>query len=214
MINNDQSTSIEAPEVYKSIPTHFPSKNQRQNVPGKNVDFDTTFDGHVMVNYIEPNLQEIIFRPIRVGLITQKQFWDHLKNCHSWAGPPKYLSAKKHKSTTADGHTILASFSDIKKYYDAIKWGALRAEQQLPFSFYQQMDVFIKSYQIEHKQAQKEGRTDKRSNHKYLIPTNLYVGSRGYEYLCVGVLSLYVAFDGTLDFGRLAFLSQYQAWHL
>ena len=45
----------------------------------KNVDFDT-FGGHVMVNYIEPNLQEIIFGPIRVGLITQKQFWDLLKN--------------------------------------------------------------------------------------------------------------------------------------
>ena len=44
----------------------------------KNVNFDT-FDGHFMVNYIEPNLQEIIFGPIRVGLITQKQFWDHLK---------------------------------------------------------------------------------------------------------------------------------------
>jgi len=35
MIDNDQSTIIEAPEVYKSIPTHSPSKNQRQNVPGK-----------------------------------------------------------------------------------------------------------------------------------------------------------------------------------
>ena len=45
----------------------------------KKFNFDT-FDVHVMVNYIEPNLQEIIFRPIRVGLITQKQFWDHLKN--------------------------------------------------------------------------------------------------------------------------------------
>ena len=59
-------------------------RNQRQK---KNVDFDT-FDGHVMVNYIEPNLQEIIFGPIRVGLITQKQFWDHLKNCHSWGRTP------------------------------------------------------------------------------------------------------------------------------
>ncbi len=59
-------------------------RNQRQK---KNVDFDT-FDGHVMVNYIEPNLQEIIFGPIRVGLITQKQFWDHLKNCHSWGWTP------------------------------------------------------------------------------------------------------------------------------
>jgi hypothetical protein len=55
----------------------LPLQNQRQNVPD-------TFDGHVMVNYIEQNLQEIIFGPIRVGLITQRQFWDHLKNCHSW----------------------------------------------------------------------------------------------------------------------------------
>jgi len=47
MIDNDQSTIIEAPEVYKSIPTHFPSKNQRQK---KNVDFDT-FDVHVMTTY-------------------------------------------------------------------------------------------------------------------------------------------------------------------
>ena len=90
MIDNDQSTIIEAPEVYKSIPTHSPSKNQRQK---KNVDFDT-FDGHVMVNYIEPNLQEIIFGPIRVGLITQKQFWDHLKNCHSWGRTPYYKPSK------------------------------------------------------------------------------------------------------------------------
>ena len=49
MVDNDQSATIEAPEVYKSIPTHFPSKIQRQNVLGKNVHFDT-FDGHVMVN--------------------------------------------------------------------------------------------------------------------------------------------------------------------
>jgi len=41
-----------------------------------------------MVNYIEPNLQEIIFGPIRVGLITQKQYWDHLKKCHSWGRTP------------------------------------------------------------------------------------------------------------------------------
>ncbi len=35
MIDYDQSTIIEAPEVYKSIPTHSPSRNQRQNVPEK-----------------------------------------------------------------------------------------------------------------------------------------------------------------------------------
>jgi hypothetical protein len=87
MINNNQSTIIEAPEVYKSIPTHYPPTYQIQNVPEKNVDFDT-FDTHVMVNYIEPNLQEIIFGPIRVGLITQKQFWDHLKKLPFWGQTP------------------------------------------------------------------------------------------------------------------------------
>ena len=69
MVDNDQSTIIEAPEVYKSIPTHSPSRNQRQNVPEKNVD---TFDGHVMVNFIEPNFQDIIFTLSTVSLITQK----------------------------------------------------------------------------------------------------------------------------------------------
>jgi hypothetical protein len=79
MIDNDKSTIIEAPEVYKSIPTHSPTaKPTTECTREKNVDFDT-FDGHVMVNYIEPNLQDIIFEPIRVGLITQKPFWDHLK---------------------------------------------------------------------------------------------------------------------------------------
>ena len=70
---------------YKSIPTH--STTNDIMCQGKNVNFDT-LDVHVMVNYIEPNLQEIIFGPIRVGLITQKQFWDHLKNCHSWGRTP------------------------------------------------------------------------------------------------------------------------------
>ncbi len=37
MIDNDQSTIIEAPEVYKSIPTHSPSKNQRQSVSRKKI---------------------------------------------------------------------------------------------------------------------------------------------------------------------------------
>jgi hypothetical protein len=86
MIDNDQRIIIEAPEVYKSIPTHSPTAKPTTTTEctrEKNVNF-VTFDGHGVVNYIEPNLQEIIFGPIRVGLITQKQFWDHLKNCHAW----------------------------------------------------------------------------------------------------------------------------------
>jgi hypothetical protein len=78
MVDNDQSTIIEAPEVYiKSIPTHSPSKNQRQNVPEKNVDFDT-FDGwtcygqlywtklsgyHIHTKYCKFDHIEMIFGP-------------------------------------------------------------------------------------------------------------------------------------------------------
>ena len=54
-------------------PLTLPLQNQRQNVPEKNVDFDT-FDGHVMVNFIEPNFQDIIFTLRTVSLITQKPF--------------------------------------------------------------------------------------------------------------------------------------------
>ena len=79
MIDNHQSTIIEAPERIKCHTTHSPTANPTTECTReKNVDFDT-FDSHVMVNFIEPNLQEIIFTPIRVGLITQKQFLGHLK---------------------------------------------------------------------------------------------------------------------------------------
>ena len=82
MIDNDQSTTIKAPEVYKSIPTHSPSRNQRQYQGKKShLNFDT-FDVHVMVNYIEPNFQDIIFTLSTVSLITQKWFSDHLKKWH------------------------------------------------------------------------------------------------------------------------------------
>lgn len=71
-----------------------------------------------------------------------------------------FLSLKKIKAVKSDGTKILSSNSDIKKYNDAIKWGAKRAGQALPSSYYAQMESFILSYKKEHQQAQKEGRTD------------------------------------------------------
>jgi hypothetical protein len=74
MIGNDQSIIIEAPEVYKSIPTHShtatPTTESRWN---SHLNFDTV-DGPVMVNFIEPNFQDIIFTLSTVSLITQRPF--------------------------------------------------------------------------------------------------------------------------------------------
>jgi hypothetical protein len=56
---------------YKSIPTHSPTVKPTTECTRKNVDFDT-FDGHVMVNFIEPNLQDIIFTLSTVSLTFEK----------------------------------------------------------------------------------------------------------------------------------------------
>jgi hypothetical protein len=80
MIDNDKSTVIEAPEVYKSIPTHSPTaKPTTESRENSHLNFDT-FDGQVMVNFFEPNFHDIIFTLRTVSLIAQKQFWGHLKN--------------------------------------------------------------------------------------------------------------------------------------
>jgi hypothetical protein len=80
MIDNDQSTIIEVPEVFKSIPTHSPTAQPTTESRGNShLNFDT-FDGHIMVDFIEPNFQDIIFTLRTVSLITQKQFWGHIKN--------------------------------------------------------------------------------------------------------------------------------------
>ncbi len=43
-----------------------------------------------------------------------------------------FLSHKKNKSVRPDSTIIMSSNSDIKKYNDAIKWGAKHAGQALP----------------------------------------------------------------------------------
>jgi hypothetical protein len=44
MIDNDQSTIIEAPEVYSPSPLTLTLQHQRQNVPEKNVDLTPSMD--------------------------------------------------------------------------------------------------------------------------------------------------------------------------
>ena len=80
MIDNDQSTIIEAPEVYKSIPTHFPIKTNDRMYLEKNVNFDT-FDVHVMVNFIEPNFQNIIFTLSTVSLDHSEMIFGPFEKC-------------------------------------------------------------------------------------------------------------------------------------
>ena len=102
----------------------------------------TEEDKNDQVKFHHTNDRDIIYSGLNVALVMA------------------FLSDKKKKSVKPDGTVILSSNSDIKKYNDAIKWGAKRAGQALPSSYYTQIESFILSYKKEHQQAQKEGRTD------------------------------------------------------
>eukprot|EP00581_Thalassiosira_minuscula_P014100 CAMPEP_0183720094 /NCGR_PEP_ID=MMETSP0737-20130205/12806_1 /TAXON_ID=385413 /ORGANISM="Thalassiosira miniscula, Strain CCMP1093" /LENGTH=674 /DNA_ID=CAMNT_0025949905 /DNA_START=270 /DNA_END=2291 /DNA_ORIENTATION=+ len=67
-----------------------------------------------------------------------------------------FLSSKKKKRIEADGTVTLTSFSTIKKYNEAIKWGSRQAEQDLPPGYHTEMSAFLQSYNEEVRQAQKE----------------------------------------------------------
>jgi hypothetical protein len=66
-----------------------------------------------------------------------------------------FLAAKKNK---ADG--MLQSFTNMRKYHDAILYGAEQANQQLPRDYYVQMDKWMASYRKEAAKAKAEGRLE------------------------------------------------------
>jgi hypothetical protein len=118
MIDKDQSTIIEAPEVYKSITTHSPTATPTTECTReKNVDFDT-FDGHVMVYYIKPNLQEFIFGPMS-RFDHSETILGPFKKLPSWGWTP-YQSLYLRKNVgfdTFDAHVMVnyiePNFQDI-----------------------------------------------------------------------------------------------------
>ena len=75
-----------------------------------------------------------------------------------------FMSHKKfhpHK-TTADGRPIHMSFSHVRKYYDAILFGAYRANVPLPATFKIEMGSYIDSIKKEKIKARKKGELDDR----------------------------------------------------
>ncbi|CAB9498884.1 unknown protein (Partial), partial [Seminavis robusta] len=54
----------------------------------------------------------------------------------------------------------LKTHGELRKYKDAILWGAKVAKQRLPRSFYEEMDTFLQSYKKEFAQAKKQGSVD------------------------------------------------------
>jgi hypothetical protein len=67
---------------------------------------------------------------------------------------------------------MLKSHDDMRKYKDAIMWGAKVAGQQLPTSFYTKMNKFLQAYKNEVAQGKKRGMVEDVSSDP--INTTLY----------------------------------------
>ena len=66
-----------------------------------------------------------------------------------------FMGANKFK---ADGK--LYGFSDMRKYHDAILWGAKMTKQKLPMSYYQEIAEFLDSFKNEYTKEKQAGNTD------------------------------------------------------
>lgn len=71
-----------------------------------------------------------------------------------------FLSSTKVKHIDADGNPILKSPEDLRKYGDAIRWGAEVAGQRLPVTYYEAVDKWKAAYKKEYSAAKKEGRVE------------------------------------------------------
>lgn len=75
-----------------------------------------------------------------------------------------------HKKVKENGKT--SSFTQMRKYYDAILWGATEAKEQLPTVFYVEMDKWMNAYRKETKNASKDGKLDE--NEADPVPFTLF----------------------------------------
>lgn len=82
-----------------------------------------------------------------------------------------FLSSNKVKRIE-DGNVFLKSPEDLRKYGDAIRWGAEMAGQMLSTEYYHEMDKFKASYKKEYAQAKKDGRVEE--NDAEPITSNLF----------------------------------------
>lgn len=62
--------------------------------------------------------------------------------------------------TKAKKNGKLKTFTDIRKYKDAILWGAKTVGERLPTSFYEEVDKYLESYKKLFIKAKKAGNTD------------------------------------------------------
>ena len=78
-----------------------------------------------------------------------------------------FLSATKIKATKPDGTEIFYSFDNLRKYKDAILFGAKRKKIKLPDQFLVDMNAYVDSLKKENQSAKKQGRLQNTSRIRF-----------------------------------------------
>jgi hypothetical protein len=112
---------------YKSITTHSPTATPTTECTReKNVDFDT-FDGHVMVYYIKPNLQEFIFGPMS-RFDHSETILGPFKKLPSWGWTP-YQSLYLRKNVGFDTFDAHVMVNYIEPNFEEFIFGPIRVRR-------------------------------------------------------------------------------------
>mmetsp|Transcript_12435 Transcript_12435/g.19148 ORF Transcript_12435/g.19148 Transcript_12435/m.19148 type:complete len:163 (+) Transcript_12435:243-731(+) len=76
-----------------------------------------------------------------------------------------YFAQRKKK---AGGKTC--SHVNLRKYFDAITFGSVKAKHPLPKSFYDELNTFLDSFKVETKEAKKLGQLDQKESDPITYP--------------------------------------------
>ena len=71
-----------------------------------------------------------------------------------------FLSETKVKKVDTTGKIYLKTFEDLRKYGDAIQWGAEMAGERLPLAYFERLYKWKKAYKKEYAEAKADGRTE------------------------------------------------------
>ena len=74
-----------------------------------------------------------------------------------------FLANNKSYKSKKTGKVVLKTWDEMRKYRDAIQWGAMIGRQLLPITFYTEFESFLSGYKKEYANAAAEGRVDESS---------------------------------------------------
>ena len=112
-----------------------------------------------------------------------------------------FIAANKIKSLDANGVETHYSFDQLRKYKDAILYGAKRAKYALSLQFKQELKVFIDSLKKESQRAKKEGKVDEHEADPitFPLPRNMESSDKNEKRFFVVLYSATMELYGSLD---------------